>query len=59
MAWRVRLERAALRDLDKLDRQASRRILVFAHGPGPTLDGPRSVGEALKGSVLGELGNTG
>lgn len=55
MAWRVELDRAAVRDLDKLDRQASRRILAFLHGRVATLDDPRSVGEALKGSKLGEF----
>lgn len=55
MAWKVELDRAAVRDLDKLDRQASRRILTFLHRRVATLDDPRSVGEALKGSQLGEF----
>ncbi len=55
MAWKVELDRAAVRDLDKLDRQASRRILAFLHRRVATLDDPRSVGEALKGSKLGEF----
>ena len=55
MAWRVEIDRAAVRDLDKLDRQAARRILAFLHGRVATLDDPRSLGEALKGSRLGEF----
>lgn len=55
MAWKVELDRAAVRDLDKLDRQAARRILAFLHGRVAPLDDPRSIGEALKGSRLGEL----
>ena len=55
MAWRVELDRAAVRDLGKLDRQASRRILAFLHGRIATLEDPRSIGEALKGSRLGEF----
>ena len=55
MAWRVELDRAAVRDLDKLDRQAARRILAFLHGRVATLEDPRSIGEALKGSRLGEF----
>ena len=44
-----------MRDLGKLDRQAVRRILAFLHGRVATLDDPRSIGEALKGSRLGEF----
>ncbi len=44
-----------MRDLGKLDRQATRRILAFLHGRIATLDDPRSIGEALKGSRLGEF----
>jgi len=44
-----------VRDLGKLDRQATRRILAFLHGRIATLDDPRSIGEALKGSRLGEF----
>ena len=55
MAWRVEIDRAAVRDLDKLDRQAAQRILAFLHGRVATLDDPRSLGEALKGSRLGEF----
>ena len=55
MAWRVEIDRAALHDLGKLDRQAARRILAFLHGRVATLDNPRSIGEALKGSRLGEF----
>jgi len=55
MAWRVELDSAAERDLDKLDPQTARRILAFLHGRVATLDDPRSIGEALKGSKLGEF----
>jgi mRNA interferase RelE/StbE len=55
MAWRVELDSAAERDLDKLDPQAAKRILLFLHGRVATLDDPRSIGEALKGSKLGEF----
>ena len=55
MAWRVEIDRAAVRDLGKLDRQAAQRILAFLHGRVATLDDPRSLGEALKGSRLGEF----
>ncbi len=55
MAWRIEFDRAALRDLDKLDAQAAKRILAFLHGRIAKLDDPRAVGQALKGSKLGEF----
>ena len=55
MAWKIELDRATVRELDKLDQQAARRILAFLHGRVATLDDPRSIGEALKGSKLGEF----
>jgi mRNA interferase RelE/StbE len=55
MAWRVEFDRVAERDLDKLDPQAAKRILAFLHGRVSVLDDPRSIGEALKGSKLGEF----
>jgi mRNA interferase RelE/StbE len=55
MAWKVELDPAAVRELDKLDPQMARRILAFLHGRVAVLDDPRSIGEALKGSKLGEF----
>ena len=55
MAWKVELDSAAERDLDKLDPQIARRILAFLHGRISPLDDPRSIGEALKGSKLGDF----
>lgn len=55
MAWKIELDPAAVRELDKLDPQMARRILTFLHGRVATLDDPRSIGEALKGSKLGEF----
>ena len=55
MAWTVELDPAAVRELGKLDQQTARRILVFLHGRVATLDDPRRLGEALKGSTLGEF----
>ena len=55
MAWKVEFDRAAVRDLANLDQQAARRILAFLHGRVATLDDPRSIGEALKSSKLGEF----
>lgn len=55
MAWKVDLDPAAERELDKLDPQTARRILTFLHGRVAVLDDPRSIGEALKGSRLGSF----
>ncbi len=35
--------------------QTARRILAFLHGRITLLDNPRSIGEALKGSRLGDF----
>lgn len=55
MVWRVELSAQALRSLDALDRQVARRILTYLHERVARLEDPRSVGEALKGSRLGEF----
>lgn len=55
MAWRVELAPAAERELDKIDAQSAHRILGFLHDRVAKLDDPRSIGEALKGSRLGNF----
>lgn len=55
MAWRIEFEDSALKELAKLDKQVARRILAFLRERVAVLDDPRSVGEALKGSKLGEF----
>jgi mRNA interferase RelE/StbE len=55
MAWRIELSGLAQRNLKKLDRQVAKRILVFLHGRLARLDDPRSIGQALKGSDLGQF----
>jgi mRNA interferase RelE/StbE len=53
MAWTVEFDPAAVRELDKLDPQVARRVLVFLKQRVASLDNPRSIGEALAGSALG------
>ena len=53
MAWTVKLDHAAERDLDKLDPQVARRILAFLFGRVARLEDPRCIGAALKGSEMG------
>lgn len=55
LAWRIEFEDAAMKELAKLDKQVARRILAFLRERVAVLDDPRSVGEALKGSKLGEF----
>ena len=55
MAWKVELSSQALKALGQLDAQVARRILTFLHDRVASLDDPRSIGEALKGSRLGEF----
>lgn len=55
MAWSVELSESAERELGKLDEQHRKRILKFLHERVARLDDPRSIGEALHGSRLGEF----
>jgi mRNA interferase RelE/StbE len=55
MAWRIELDPAAERELSKLDPQVARRILKFLRERVANLEDPRSIGEALRGSRLGEF----
>lgn len=55
MAWRIEFDPAAERELTKLGRDNARRILSFLSERLARLDDPRSVGQALKGSKLGQL----
>lgn len=55
MVWKIELDPAADRELGKIDPQIARRILTFLHGRVAPLENPRSIGEALKGSKLGEF----
>lgn len=55
MAWRIEYLRAARKDIAKLDRQTAQRIKDFLEKRLARLDDPRSTGNALKGSTLGEF----
>ncbi|HHW4669483.1 MAG TPA: type II toxin-antitoxin system RelE family toxin [Xylella fastidiosa subsp. multiplex] len=55
MAWKVELSSLAQKNLDQLDPQIARRVLSFLHERVAPLDHPRSIGESLKGSRLGEF----
>lgn len=55
MAWKIEISTLAQQNLDKLDPHIARRLLVFLRERVAALDDPRSVGQALKGSKLGEF----
>jgi mRNA interferase RelE/StbE len=55
MAWKVELSPLAQKNLDQLDPPIARRILKFLYERITPLDDPRSIGEALKGSRLGDF----
>lgn len=54
MVWKIEIDRTAGRELKKLDRQTAVRILKFLNERVALSEDPRSIGEALKGSALGE-----
>lgn len=55
MAWKIEVDPAAAKELGKIDPQVARRIVKFLQERVSILDDPRSIGEALKGSALGEF----
>jgi len=54
MAWKIEFAPEAVRELNNLDSQISRRILKFLRDRVAKLDNPRSIGSALQGPRLGE-----
>ena len=55
MAWRIEFDAAAKKDLAKLDQPIAKRIVSFLRDRiAPTKD-PRTLGEALRGSKLGDF----
>jgi len=55
MAWKIEIETAARRELAALDPPVAKRILKFLGERVAKLEDPRSIGEALTGSRLGEF----
>lgn len=55
MAWQIELSALGQKNIAQLDPQTRQRVLKFLQQRVATLDNPRSIGEALKGSRLGEL----
>ena len=55
MAWQIEISTLGQRNIAQFDPQARKRILNFLQQRVASLENPRSIGEALKGSKLGEL----
>ncbi|MBC7416124.1 MAG: type II toxin-antitoxin system RelE/ParE family toxin [Herminiimonas sp.] len=55
MVWRIELSETAEKQLAKLDRPVAMRIRSFLRERVSVLDDPRSIGDPLKGSELGEF----
>lgn len=55
LAWKIEVDAAAKKELSKLDPQVARRLTAFLRDRVSPLDDPRSIGEALKGSTLGDF----
>ncbi|MCT7662997.1 type II toxin-antitoxin system RelE family toxin [Shinella kummerowiae] len=55
MAWKIEFHPGADKEFAKLGAAATQRILLFLNDRVASLDNPRAIGEALKGSKLGEF----
>jgi mRNA interferase RelE/StbE len=55
LVWQINVSDTAEKQLAKLDRPVAQRIRSFLRERVAALDDPRSIGEALKGSELGEF----
>jgi mRNA interferase RelE/StbE len=54
LAWLIEFEKEAEKELKKLDKQVARRIIKFLRQRVAVLENPRTIGEALTGSALGD-----
>ena len=57
MVWQIEFDPAAQKELKKPVPQAAKRILEFLKKRLATQTDPRKLGQALKGSKLGDFGN--
>lgn len=55
MAWAIEFTETALRQLEKFDHSAQRRIRKYLSERVATLDNPRKLGKPLQGGRFGEL----
>lgn len=55
MAWRIEVDPGAEKDLNRIGREAARRIIAYLRERITTRDDPRSLSEALHGPELGRF----
>jgi mRNA interferase RelE/StbE len=55
LVWRIEFDAAAKKDLAKLDKPVAKRIVSFLRDRIAPAGDPRAIGEALRGSKLGEF----
>ncbi|HWR77045.1 MAG TPA: type II toxin-antitoxin system RelE/ParE family toxin [Thiobacillus sp.] len=55
MVWQIEVSETAEKQLAKLDKPVSMRLRSFLRERLASLDDPRSIGQALRGSELGEF----
>jgi len=55
LAWQIELSETAEKQLAKLDKPVAKRLLSFMRERLASLDDPGSIGQALRGSELGEF----
>jgi len=55
LVWQIEFDESAKKELAKLDRQVARRLIDFLKNRVLNQRDPRSVGQALRGSTLGEF----
>jgi mRNA interferase RelE/StbE len=55
VAWAIEFDKAAKKELSKFSKPVATRIVRFLAERVAPLENPRDIGEALKGSALGEF----
>jgi mRNA interferase RelE/StbE len=55
LTWQIEFDELAKKELTKLDRQTAQRLLDFLKDRVLSRKDPRSMGQALRGSKLGEF----
>jgi len=55
LAWLIKIEDGAKKEIGKLDRPVARRVISFFRERLQNLEDPRAIGEALKGKKFGEF----
>lgn len=55
MVWQIEFDPAAKKELKRLDPQVAKRILEFLKKRLATQTDPRKLGQALRGSILGDF----